>query len=545
VGNIFFELTIVVSLAAVLSILFRLIKQPPILAYILTGIIIGPFGNFQLQSRDFLQTLGELGIAFLLFMIGLELRLSDLKSVGKISIVTATVQMVITFIAGFVTASYLGFSQVTAGYIGLAISFSSTIIVVKLLSDKKDLQSLYGKISVGILLVQDLFAAIFLILLSTGAISSNVPSVFLKGLVLFAFVWFLSAKIFPALLDKIAKSSETLFLFSIAWALSLSALVSAIGFSIEIGGLLAGVALAGTKENFQIIGKTKSLRYFFVTIFFVFLGISMGFSNFSKIILPAIFLSVLVLILKPLVVSIIMGILGYRKRTSVLTGLSLAQISEFSLIIIFLGNRIGQVSGDIVSLLTLVAIFTFALSNYMILGSSDLYKKLLGKIPLIERNANLEDEIGEKFEHKDHVILVGADRTGGSVLNALITSGEKVLVIDFNPDVIKNLQNKFLRPGGLNKMKTLFGDISDLEIQERAGLKNAKLIISTVSDIDDNMLLLSQIKKRKKRPKIVTIARDDREEEELKKGGADYVIQPHVLGGRHLAHLIKTNTLFR
>lgn len=535
-GNIFFELTIVLALAAVVSILFKFIKQPPILAYLLTGILIGPFGGLQLQSRDFLQTLGELGIAFLLFMIGLELRLSDLRSVGRVSLITGIVQMIVTFTGGFFAASYLGFSQIPAVYVGFGLSFSSTIIVVKLLSDKKDLQSLYGKISIGILLIQDLFAAIILILLSTSASPSSIPAVFLKGLVLFAAVWFLSVKIFPKLLDKIAKSSETLFLFTIAWALSLSALVSAIGFSIEIGGLLAGVTLAGTKENFQIIGKTKSLRDFFITIFFVFLGLSMSFSNFSKIIIPAIFLSILVLVLKPLIVALVMGFMGYRKRTSVLTGISLAQVSEFSLIIIFLGNRIGQISQDIVSLLTLIAIFTFAFSNYMILGSSDLYKKLLGKLPLIERKTGLEDEIGEKFEHKDHVVLVGADRTGGSVLNALISSGEKVLVIDSNPDIIEKMKTR--------RVKSLFGDISDLEIQERAGLKSAKLIISTVSDVEDNVFFISEIKKLRKRPKIVTIAQSDGEEKELKKAGVDYVIQPHVLGGRHLAHLIKTDSLF-
>ena len=531
-----FELTIILSLAAFLSIIFRFIKQPPILAYMLAGIILGPFGNLQLQSKDFLQTLGELGIAFLLFMIGLELKFSDLKSVGRVAITVGVFQIVLTFLGGLFLSLYLGFTQLTSVYLGLAVSLSSTIIVVKLLSDKKDLQSLYGKISLGILLIQDLFAVIILVLLSTGGSWESIPPAFLKGFVIFGTVLFLSGKIFPKILDRIAKSSETLFLFSIAWALSLSALVSAIGFSIEIGGLLAGLALANTSENFQIIAKTRSLRDFFVTIFFVFLGMSMGFSDFPKIILPAIFLSLLVLVLKPLIVAIVMEVLGYRKRTSFLTGLSLAQISEFSLIIIFLGVRLGQISSDIISLLTLVAIFTFALSNYMILGSSALYKNILSKFPLIERSSKFEDDIGENLEHKDHVILVGADRTGGSVLNALISSGEKVLVIDSNPDVIRKLKNR--------KVKSLFGDISDLEIQERAGLKNAKLIISTVSDTDDNMFFISEIKKLRKRPKVVTIARDDREEEELKKAGANYVIQPHVLGGRHLAHLIKTNSLF-
>ncbi len=540
-GNILLELTIIISSAALLSILFRFIKQPPILAYILAGILLGPFGNLQLQSKDFLQTLGELGIAFLLFMIGLELRFSDLKTVGKVSLITGILQIILTFLGGFLLSSYLGFSQIISSYIGIALSFSSTIIVVKLLSDKKDLQSLYGKISVGILLVQDFFAVIILIFLSSFSkeplLLSNLFLVLIKGIIILGILFFLSKKIFPKVLDKIAASSETLFLFSIAWALSLSALVSSIGFSVEIGGLLAGLSLANTSENFQIISKIKSLRDFFITIFFVFLGMSMSFSSFSKIIMPAIFLSIFILIFKPLIVTLVMGIIGYRKRTSFLTGVSLSQISEFSLIIIFLGNKLGHVPPEAVSLITAVGIITFAVSTYMILRSANLYKIFISKIPFFERNKTLEENAQNYVDHKDHVILVGADRTGGAVLKALIDQGEKVLVIDFNPDVIKKLKEK--------NLNSLFGDISDLEIQERAGLKNAKLIISTVSDIDDNLFFISEIKKLRKRPKIVTIARDDREEEELKKAGANYVIQPHVLGGRHLAHLIKTNSLFR
>ncbi len=545
-GNIFFEITIIICLAALLSLFFRFIKQPPILAYIVTGVILGPFGGLQLQSKDFLQTLGELGIAFLLFMIGLELKFSDLKSIGKVSAVTGIIQMALTFLGGFFISTALGFSQIAAIYIGIALSFSSTIIVVKLLSDKRDLQSLYGKISVGILLVQDFAAICVLIFLSAFSGSSlsalDFFGVLVKAAALLGIVFFLSKKVFPVVLDKIATSSETLFLFSIAWALSLSALVSAIGFSVEIGGLLAGLSLANTSENFQIIGKTRSLRDFFVTIFFVFLGMSMVFSSFSKIILPALLLSIFVLLIKPLIVAIPMGIFGYRKRTAFLTGISLAQISEFSLIILFLGVRIGQVPSEIVSLITAVGVITFATSNYMILGSANLYKTLISKIPLFERNNDLENGLDEYADHKDHVILIGADRTGGSVLNALISSGEKVLVIDSNPDVIRKLKTLRYRSG---QVKSLFGDISDLEIQERAGIKNAKLIISTVADPEDNIFFMSEIKKLRKRPKVVTIARDDREEEELKKAGANYVIQPHVLGGRYLAHLIKTDSLFK
>lgn len=540
-GNIFFEITLIIFIASVLSILFRFLKQPPLLAYILAGIIIGPFGNFQLQGQELLRTLGELGIAFLLFTIGLELRLSDLKSVGRVSLITGTAQILFTSVIGYIISIALGFSQIASLYIAIALTFSSTIIIVKLLSDKKDLQSLYGKISVGFLLVQDFFAILLLIFLSSfsagGASALGIFLSLLKGVLLFGLVLFLSKNVFPKILDKIATSSETLFLFSIAWALGLAALVASppLGFSIEIGGFLAGLALANTSENFQILGKIRPLRDFFITIFFVFLGMSMSFSSISNVWIPILLFSAFVLIGNPLIVMAIMGIMGFRKRTSFLAGLTVAQISEFSLIVVFLGQKIGHISSEIVSIITSVGVITFAASTYLILNGDKIYKILEKGLVIFERKVTTEEDLGE-HNYKDHVVLVGVNRVGSSVLDALLKQGEKVLVVDFNPDIVRNLKNR--------RVKTLFGDISDFEIQDRANLLDAKLIISTVSDIDDNMLLISQIKKLKKRPKVVTIARDDREEEVLKKAGANYVIQPHVLGGKHLAHLIKTNSLF-
>lgn len=512
------------------------------MAYILTGIIIGPFGNLQLQSQELLQTLGQLGIAFLLFMIGLELRISDLRSVGKVALLTGIGQILFTSIIGYFISLALGFSHIASLYISIALTFSSTIIIVKLLSDKKDLQSLYGKISVGFLLVQDFFAILFLIFLSSFSQgTSSIEGVLLslvKGILLFAVVLFLSKNVFPKFVDKIAVSSETLFLFSIAWVLGLSALISSppLGFSIEIGGFLAGLALANSSENFQIIGKVRSLRDFFITIFFVILGMSMSFVAVSSIWVPVLVFSIFILIGNPLIVMIIMGIMGFRKRTSFLAGLTVAQISEFSLIVVFLGQRIGHLSSEAVSLVTAVGVITFAGSTYMILNGNKLYNFLSPYLGIFERKKTTEEDIGE-HDLEDHVVLIGANRIGGSVLNALIKQEEKVLVVDFDPDVIKNLKDK--------NIKNLFGDISDLEIQEKANLRSAKLIISTVADINDNMSLISEVKKIKNGPKVVAVANDNREEEELYKAGANYVLQPHVLGGKHLAHLIKTDSLFR
>lgn len=549
VGNIFSEITLIVVSAALFSLLFKILKQPAILAYILTGIVIGPFGGLQFQNFEVLRTLGTFGITFLLFMVGLELRFSDLKSVGKTSLIAGASQIVLTFILGFFLSKNFGFSQIESLYIAIALTFSSTVIAVKLLSDNKNLNSLYGKIAVGILLIQDFFAVLILILLSgfTNERQTffDLLTITLKGVSIFGLVLYLSKTILPKLVDLISRSSETLFLFSIAFALVMSGTMSMVGFSPEIGGLLAGLALSNSSEHFQIIARTKSLRDFFVTIFFVVLGMSMTFKG-AAIFQTTILLSVFVLLVKTLIVMSIIGFLGYKKRTSFLTAISLSQISEFSLIIVFLGGRLGHISTDVVSLITAVAVITFITSTYMVTYQNKLYDLFKKYFAIFERKQTFEEQ--KLVDKKDHVILIGVNRVGVSVLDALLSAGEQVVAIDFNPDVIKKLRERKSPSAGSGQVTSLFGDISDSEIAERAALPVAKLVISTIPDIDDNIELISQVSAKGRssfgrRPKVVVVAEDDREEEELYKAGADYVIQPHVLGGKHLAHLIKTNSL--
>ncbi|MBI3069929.1 MAG: cation:proton antiporter [Candidatus Levybacteria bacterium] len=543
-GSIFFEITIIVCLASLLSILFRLLKQPTILAYILTGIIVGPFGQLQFGNQEIFRTLAELGITFLLFMVGLELKLGELRSVGKVAVITGIAQIVFTSLVGYAIAILLGFSSLAALYIAVALTFSSTIIIVKLLSDKKDLKSLYGKIAVGFLLVQDFVAILILMVLSgfnqangTAISFADFGLVLLKGFLLFAVILYLSRKIFPRLTDIIAKSPETLFLFSIAWAFFASAVVSSapIGFSIEIGGFLAGLALANSSENFQIAARIRALRDFFITIFFVLLGMNMVFANLGAVFLPALILAAFVLIGNPIIVMIIMGLLRYRKRTSFFAGLTVAQISEFSLIVVFMGNKLGHVSNEVVALVTLVGVITFALSSYMILGNNTLYRWLGRYLNIFERKDAHEERIGKHKIFKEHIVLVGANRIGQSILDSLKSLNHEVVVVDFDPDIIKRLEGQ--------NIDSFFGDITDLDIQEVAQLVSAKLVISTVPDIEDNLLLLKGVKKNKNRVKVIVVAQDDEEARQLYKEGADYVVLPHLAGGRHIAKIISENKI--
>lgn len=548
--NIFLEITIILSLAAFFSIIFRFFKQPPILAYILTGIIIGPFGQLQLGSHDLLKIMGEFGITLLLFMLGLEMKVKEFKTIGKTVIILGIGQIVLTLLSGFLLAQRFGFSQAASFYTAIALTFSSTVIIVKILSDKKDLNSLYGKISIGFLLIQDFFAVLVLVLLSGLSASSfqfqaiefdKLSIVAIKGLVLFLSIIFLSKAILPKIVNVIAKSSETLFLFSVAWVFGVAAIVSSpsVGFSVEIGGFLAGIALANASENFQIIARMKALRDFFVTIFFVFLGMRMVFENIGSIIFPILVLSIFVILFKPLIVMSVMGILGYRKRTSFLTAVSMGQISEFSLVIIFLGNKIGHISNEIVSLITAVGIISFVISAYLTTHASSLFKILSRPLGFFERKETQKENLGSLKEGlnglKNHVILIGAGKMGESILNALQDLDKKIVVVDFDPDIVEILRKK--------DVISVFGDIADIDIQERVGLDKAKLVISTISDPDDNMFLIKELNRNNKSAKVIVMAQDGEDAKALYKAGADYVALPHLSGGRHVAKILKEDKL--
>ena len=539
-GNFFLEITLIIGLASILSIVFRVLKQPEILAYILTGVILGPLVLGKIENPELVRSLSEIGITLLLFMVGLELRYSDLKAVGKISLITGIGQIVFTSLIGFLISIFLGFSIIASLYISIALTFSSTIIIVKLLSDKKDLRSLYGKISVGFLLVQDFVAIIALIFLS--GFSQNATSInpigllllLLKGVIIFGLVGYLSRSILPRIMERIPHSPETLFLFSVAWAFGVSFLISSppIGFSIEIGGFLAGLALANPSESLQISARAKSLRDFFIVLFFVSLGSGLIFENFYVILTPALIFSAFILIGNPLIVIILLGLFGYKKRTSFLAGLTVAQISEFSLILVFLGYKLGHLTEEVVAIVTLTGIITFTVSTYMIINGKTLFKHLSPYLNLFERGKTKTDEFPTAGldNIEDHVIIVGAEQMGQSIIEALKKMGEKFVVIDFDPSYIRKFNE--------DDLNFIFGDISDLDIQERAKIDNAKLVISTIPDLEDNKFLLNGLKNENRKAKIVMMAYDIKDAKALYKDGADYVILPHLAGGRQIAKLL-------
>jgi len=525
-----FELASLIILSAGLGILAKIFRQPLIIAYLITGIIISYTGIINTNNETF-KLFADLGIVFLLFLIGLEINYDSLRMIGKPAIILGLGQIIFTFIGGFFIAKFLGFNSIASSYIAIALTFSSTIIIVKLLSEKKDISSFYGKLSVGFLLVQDLVAILILIFLTgieTGETSQNIIIgktilTILKGIIIFSLILYLGRKFVPYIFDKVARSQELLFLISLAWLFLMVAIVKKLGLSIEIAGFLAGLSLANSSENFQISSKLKPLRDFFIMIFFVILGSFFSLSKINGIGLEMIIFSLFVLIGNPLIVLILMGILGYKKRTSFLTGLTVAQISEFSLILALMGQRLGHLTESEVGLITGVGIITITLSTYLILNSDLIFKKISKYLSIFERKKILENK-DFVIEYKKSIILIGAHRTGQSI--ALNINPKNLLVIDFDPDIISFLRQK--------NIDYIFGDIADPDVFEKANIQEAKIIISTSPDFNDNMTLLQEIKKLEKKPKTILRAETEKDALILYENGADYVLLPNFTAGQYL-----------
>jgi len=538
--QIFIQLTIMLFIAFVVSYIVRMFKQPLVIGYILSGVIIVFLINFGFtdlkDSHEIIAIFSQFGIAFLLFIVGLHMNPKVIKEVGISSLLIGVGQVVLTFLFGFlISFILLKYNLLASLFVGIALSFSSTIIVMKLLSDKSQLDSLYGKISVGVLIVQDLIAIAILMFVSSISHGANLYSFatnsLLGGGALIVFLFLLGYFILPNLTKNIAKSQELLFLFSICWCFVISSLFIFAGFSMEIGSLIAGIILSISPYSTEIISKVRPLRDFFLIIFFIILGLSIDISGISKVIINALILSLITLLLKPLIIMTLMTFMGYTKRNNFLVGTTLGQISEFSIIILLLAKSIslfsGAISEEIINTVALTLVITIFLSSYMIIYSNEFYKKMSSFASLFEKKRIRKDRIIKK---KYDAILFGYNRIGFSILNSLKNIRKDYLVIDFNPDTISNLSKL--------RIPCLYGDSDDTELLEELPLDKLQIAVSTIPDFETNILLIEEIRKVNSNAIIIVRAHQIKEAMELYQKGANYVLTPHFLGGEYVAKMI-------
>ncbi|HEY7885752.1 MAG TPA: cation:proton antiporter family protein [Cellvibrionaceae bacterium] len=523
--NPFIELALLLLLAAIIGGFSRLLRQPLIVAFIALGILVGPSVLDLLHSEDYIHLLADVGIAILLFVVGLKLDVSLIRTTGGVALSTGLGQVIFTSLFGFVIALALGFGFMAALYIAVALTFSSTIIIVKLLSDKKEIDALHGQIAIGFLIVQDLVVILVMILLSALAQGEGlslwqaIGGVSLKGLLLLVFVGLMMRFVLPRLTDYFASSQELLVLFAIAWAVALAAGSELMSFSREVGAFLAGVALASTQYREVISGRLVSIRDFLLLFFFIHLGSQLDLSLLGSQVWGALLLSVFVLVGNPLIVMVIMGLMGYRKRTGFLAGLTVAQISEFSLIFAALGLSLGHIGDEVVGLITLVGLITIALSTYMILYSHQLFEFLSPLLNVFERKLpHREAEQRQNRARKYDVIVFGLGRYGGNVVRQLNKQGLTVLGVDFDPKMVE----QYRREG----IEIQYGDLEDPDLPEQLPLTHARYVISTVPDLQGSSSLLKCMRSAGFGGKIILTAHSSEHAGKLQDMGADQVLLP-------------------
>lgn len=460
-------------------------------------------------AHEQIDLLAQIGVAVLLFIVGLKLDLQHIRHIGPVALATGLGQLTFTIVFGFVLILLLGKTMMEALYVSVALTFSSTIIIVKLLSDKREIDSLHGRIAVGFLIVQDLAVVLAMMAMSAmrsggdAAIQDVLLSLLWRVSVAAVVIYVLMRYLLPKWVTLMAKSQELLLIFAIAWGTGFAAIGEMIGFSKEAGAFLAGFTLASTVYRDAIHARLSGIRDFLLLFFFIDLGAKLDLSTLGAEIWPAIALSVFVLIGNPLIVMAIMGYMGYRKRTGFLAGLTVAQISEFSIIFVAMGISIGHVGVEALSLTTLVGIVTITLSTYMILFSHPLYEKLSPWMGWFERRKPFREiavESGKVVQKHADVIVFGMGRYGAGLATGLKKAGLSVIGVDFDPETIRSMK----RQG----FPVYYGDCTSTEFLETLPLNGAAWVVSALPDIASNASLLDALKQHEYHGEVAIVSRE-------------------------------------
>jgi Kef-type K+ transport system membrane component KefB len=522
--------TIVVA-AAVLVMVGRLVRMPAIVVYLLAGILIGPVLGW-VAMNPALGLISETGIALLLFLVGLELSFAKIRDVGKVAIAAGIGQVVFTAAGGYLLCWGLGFSLMEAVFLATALTFSSTVVVVKLLDEKGELDSLYGRIAVGIFLVQDLVVILILTFLAgmTGGVDLDAGKVAVGlgkafgGMGLLLALSLLASKyLLPRPFRWAARSPDVLLVWALSWCFLLVMAAHAFGLSLEVGAFLAGLSLAQLPYNDDLRRRVHPLMNLFIAVFFVSLGVRMDASGAAANWWPTLVLALFVLIGNPLIFILIITRMGYSSRTSFLTSVTVAQISEFSFIFAGMGLSRGLIGADILSITALVGVVTIAVSSYMILYNHQLYRFCERRGWLdwrILRSADAAEDAavaGHGSPLSSHVIVVGMNSLGRQIVQRLHEQGETVLAVDTDPVKLEGL------PG-----RTLLGSVEFLSVLQEAGLERAKLLVSALRIEDANDLLAFRCQSAGV-PSAIHVV-DLSVVDNLLELGADYLMIPKVDG---------------
>ncbi|MDA3839938.1 MAG: cation:proton antiporter [Patescibacteria group bacterium] len=532
VDSIFLNISIILGVAIAVSFLVQLLKQPLIISYIITGILVGPvFLNIINSSQEYFHIFAEFGVILLLFLVGLSLNFHFLKKIGKVAAVTGGGQVLFTALVGFLILTWLGFDREFSTYLAIAITFSSTIIIMKLLAEKRETETVYGRYTVGLMLIQDIIAIVLLMMLPAfkegGPIAFSLTAVLLKS-TLFLMAIYLTSRIILLLLNRVAKSGEFLLIFTIAWCFSVAGLAEWVGLSLEVGAIVAGLSLGSSIYREEITSRLKPLRDFFIVMFFIILGSEMNIGGFGEVIVPGIILSLFVLIGNPFILYVLYRTMKFSRRVSFRAGLTAAQVSEFGFVFLFVVEQQGFMNSNLLPLFTFVALVTIFISSYLIMYNGQIYKKMEGFLRLFGKDKYSSPE--EKLKKYD-VLVFGYHRIGWKVVDALSEMKVNFAVVDFDPIAIEKLKTR--------NVPCFFGDATDIELLSELPLASTKMIISTLPSSSCQVTMIKHVRESHSKPIIIGTLSYVRFLNEMYEAGADYVMMPHLIAGDWLANILK------
>ena len=531
-----FDLTIIIILATVFSYFARWLKQPLLVAYVIAGVVLGPVGLGLITDPASIATLGELGIAFLLFTVGLEIDIQKLRSVGPPALLGGIVQVIATFGLGFLLSSVFGFGSVVGLYIGLLFAFSSTMIVAKILADHHEVGTLHGRIMLGILILQDILVVLAIPLLTNMEAIFSLElfgGVLFKGLGLFCIALAINRFISQEMLYFAAKTKEILFFTAVSVCFLFMGLSYVLGFSIAIGAFIGGLALAQFPYNIEIFGEMRSLRDFFAVIFFTTLGMQLNLMVMYHMFLPFIIFLLMIILAKPAILALSYLFMGYGGRTSSTVGLGLGQASEFTFIIAAQGLLLGHLSGDLYSLILSIMVVSMVVTPYFIKHQSAFYRFFtrfgISHSRMTPRRVSELHKAPSKRLEK-HTVVFGAGMTGMHIIKELKRRRESIVVLEHDPDVVKDLNRKGIY--------CFYGEADNEDLLYKLGLFKAKMAIITIPDIGEACFVIRRAKRFNPRIRILARANSEREEEELRQSGADHIVLPKIICAHELARAI-------
>ena len=543
--SLLLNLLIVLGSASLGGLLAKKFKQPTVLGYLLGGLLVSViYSEFNLK-RNSLSLLSEIGLAFLMFTLGLEFNLKKIEKVKKVVVAGACLQITLTILIGsFLLKNLFGFDLRTAFILSGAFSFSSTAIVVKLLQEKGWLETLPGEIMFGWLLIQDLAVLPLVGLLpvftqGSGQVGLTVIAVtFLKAIVVLAITWFAAQKLVPKLTNFAVsfKSRELLLLIVVTIVFFFAIVVSLAGFSFALGAFLVGLVLSQLPTHFAIFSEIRPLRDVFLAIFFVSLGLSLNssfiFLNIGKILL----VSFLFLLLKILLVTGILASFKYHARTIFETSFGLSEVGEFAFVFAMSAFTAGLLDRGNYSLVVSITLLTMVLTPWLFKASSKLYKKTAQvaiRFPVTYRRFFTEFDNGlplEELPFENHVVILGYGRVGRVVGNILEKTKAPYLVVEYNPQIVRKLK--------LEGKKVVFGDPSDLDVLDFAQVDKAKLVVLAIPDPSIQKMAIANC--RLLNPKVGLICRSHFEEDQevLKSFGVNYIVQPEFEAALSISHRV-------